>query len=210
MPIQYRSLDKINEHKLSKETITQNQIGIINTDPLINEVAIIAENSSNRPLIHSRKPSVAPSSIAISKQKLTRKTCKYLRDCHAADDNNNCWFTEQHGYGEIIKRLDRVEALHLASAKQGSQILVAVKKLCVAYTKYNDDNDEIKKLLPMKNPDQFDAMDTQLREDNVFAEKMVNFSKRYSFHFSSFTFGILGTLVLNQCNVLKTIFCNFF
>lgn len=89
-------------------------------------------------------------------------------------DNYKLLLTEKGGYGEIIKRLDRMEALQLASANRDSQILVAVKKLCLAYTKYNNDNDEIKKLLPIKDPIEFYAMDTRLIEDPVFLEKFVS------------------------------------
>lgn len=68
----------------------------------------------------------------------------------------------------------RIEALQLASVKQDSQILVGVKKLCLAYTKHNNDNDEIRQLLPMKDPIEFDAMDTRLIEDPVLLEKFVS------------------------------------
>lgn len=67
-----------------------------------------------------------------------------------------------------------MEALQLASAKRDAQTLVAVKKLCLAYTKYNNDNDEIKKLLPMNELAELDAMDTRLIEDPVLLEKFVS------------------------------------
>ncbi|XP_037048212.1 uncharacterized protein LOC119082704 [Bradysia coprophila] len=79
--------------------------------------------------------------------------------------------SDTHGYGEIIKRLDRVEALQLAAAKRDAQILVAVKKLCLAYTKYNDDNDEIKKMLPMKSQPQLDEIEIRLTAEPTLVEK---------------------------------------
>lgn len=94
---------------------------------------------------------------------------------------------EQGGteYGGIIQRLDRIEAMQMALSKRDAQILVAVKKLCLQYTKSNNDNEEIKKLLPLKKEERLIAMDNRIIEDPIFKEKLVSFFSSKVLHIGS-------------------------
>lgn len=67
-----------------------------------------------------------------------------------------------------------MEALQLASAKRDAQLLVAIKRLCLQYTKHNNDNEEIKKLLPITEESVLIEFDTRIIEDPVFKEKLVS------------------------------------
>lgn len=80
---------------------------------------------------------------------------------------------------DLMKRIQNVEKGQMASAIQGSEVLVAVKKMgksLARFVKYADDNDdELRKLLPIKQYDRLLLFDQRLVDDVDFRKKVVRF-----------------------------------
>lgn len=72
-----------------------------------------------------------------------------------------------------------MEKGQLASAKQGSEVLIAVKKMgknLARFVKYADDNDdELRKLLPIRRYESLISFDQRLVDDVDFRKKVVSF-----------------------------------
>lgn len=72
-----------------------------------------------------------------------------------------------------------MEKGQLASAKQGSEVLIAVKKMAKTLTrfvKYADDNDdELRRLLPIDKYEKLILFDQRILDDVDFRKKVVSF-----------------------------------
>lgn len=80
---------------------------------------------------------------------------------------------------DLIKRVQNVEKGQMASSKQGSEVLIAVKKMgknLARFVKYADDNDdELRTLLPINDYDDLILFDQRLVDDTDFRKKLVSF-----------------------------------
>lgn len=80
--------------------------------------------------------------------------------------------------GELVRRVQNVEKVQLVSAKQGSEVLVAMKKMSKGFARFikyaDDDNDEIRKLLPIRKLPQLLLFDQRINDDTDFRKKVAS------------------------------------
>lgn len=70
--------------------------------------------------------------------------------------------------------------MQLAQAKRDSTIMVAIKKLYTAFTS-NNDNDEIRSLLPIRTLEQLEEINQRITDDSGFEAKLVGSCISYLF-----------------------------
>lgn len=72
-----------------------------------------------------------------------------------------------------------MKKVSMASAKQGSEVLIALKKMgknMARFVKYADDNDdELRRQLPIKKYEELILFDQRIVDDNDFRKKVVSF-----------------------------------
>lgn len=73
--------------------------------------------------------------------------------------------------------MERIEAKQDISSKQVSQVLVAVAKLSKAFHKHSlildDDNDEIREMLPIRRFERIEEIQNKYRYEEGFRKKLV-------------------------------------